>query len=243
MKKRKVNRILAGVLALSMMAGMPITVSADQEMVISTEAKAKKPNNAHTPQTTEKTQAIPQEIKKITCTSAGKLNVTFKQKVTYTSAINAVITDAEGKEIPCKISKKKNKLMSVTVSGLVKGQVYTLKIEGIMGKESVEAATIVKTFTAKGMKTKSKIGEASVAGSNFVVLKMNGAAYYKDETVTVKDSAGNECAARIIKKAKGNIKVQIENMKKGETYTITIQGIRTKKEKNYGSVSRKITVK
>ena len=223
MKKRKVKRILAGVLAVSMMAGMPIIVSADQAMVISTEAKAKKPNNAYTPQTTEKTQAIPQEIKKITCTSAGKLNVTFKQKVTYTSAINAVITDTEGKEIPCKISKKKNKLMSVTVSNLVKGQVYTLKIEGVMGKESAEAATIVKTFTAKGMKTKSKIGKVSVSGSNFVVLKMNGAAYYKDATVTVKDSAGNECAARIIKKAKGNIKVQ--------------------KEKNYGSVSRKITVK
>ena len=67
MKKRKVKRILAGVLAVSMMAGMPIIVSADQAMVISTEAKAKKPNNAYTPQTTEKTQAIPQEIKKITC--------------------------------------------------------------------------------------------------------------------------------------------------------------------------------
>lgn len=42
MKKRKVNRILAGVLAVSMMVGMPIIVSADQAMVISTEAKAKK---------------------------------------------------------------------------------------------------------------------------------------------------------------------------------------------------------
>ncbi|MCI8787410.1 MAG: hypothetical protein HFI84_12300 [Eubacterium sp.] len=240
MKTKNVKKYLAAVLAVSMMVGTPMMVSADQVTVVSMEARAKKPNGG---QASEKTQAKAQELGKITCTSAGKLNISFKQKVTYTNAVKAVITDAEGKEIPCKITKKKNKLMTVTVSGLVKGQNYTLTINGILGKDSAEAVVIAKTFTAKGMKTKSKIGSACVEGKNFVVLKMNGAAYYKDAVVTVKDSAGNECAAKIVKKAKGNVKVQIAGMKKGETYTITIQGIRTKKEKNYGSVTRTITVK
>lgn len=243
MKKKSAKKFLAGILAMSMMAGTPILASAGQNTVAFAEAKAKKPNHANSTQTTEKTQAMPQEIRKITCTSSGKLNVSFKQKAGYTNELKATSTDAEGKEIPCKISKKKNKLMSVSVSGLVKGETYTLTIDGVMGIGSTEAAAITKTFTAKGMKTKCRIGNASVAGKKFIVLKMNGAAYYKDATVTVKDSAGNDCAAKIVKKAKGNVKVQIEGMKRGETYTITIQGIRTKKEKNYGSVTRTVTVK
>ena len=186
MKTKNVKKFLAGALAVSMMAGTPMMVSADQLPVVSMEVREKKPNGG---QTSEKTQVRAQELGKITCTSAGKLNISFKQKVTYTNAVKAVITDAEGKEILCKITKKKNKLMTVTVSGLVKGQSYTLTIDGILGKDSDEAVIITKTFTAKGMKTKSKIGSACVVGRNFVVLKMNGAAYYKDAAVTVKDSA------------------------------------------------------
>ena len=70
---------------------------------------------------------------------------------------------------------------------------------------------------------------------------MNGAVQYTDATVTVKDSAGKECAAKIVKKAKGNIKVQITGLEKGKTYTITINGVKAKKEKNYGSITKTIT--
>lgn len=45
--------------------------------------------------------------------------------------------------------------MTVTVSGLVKGQNYTLTIDGILGKDSAEAVVITKTFTAKGWRNQS----------------------------------------------------------------------------------------
>ena len=92
------------------------------------------------------------------------------------------------------------------------------------------------------MKTHCKASGATVSNNKFVVLKMNGAVQYKDATVTVKDSAGKECAAKIVKKAKGNIKVQITGLEKGKTYTITINGVKAKKEKNYGSITKTITV-
>lgn len=240
MKQRTVKSILAGVLAMSMMVGAPTVTFAQQtdgsNTAIAVETRAKKEEGTKKP-------AKAQEVGKVTCTSAGKVNISFKQKVTYTDGLRAVIADESGREIACRISKKNKNLLTVSVSGLVKGQKYTLQIDGILGKESTEAVVIQKVFTAKGMKTQSKVSKASIEGKKFVVLKMKSAAYYKDAAVTVKDSKGNDCTAKIVKKAKGNVKVQITRMKKGETYAITINGIKTKKEKNYGSITRAITIK
>lgn len=243
MKKRMVKSILTGALAISMAVGTPVVTFAQQaggsDVAVAVMTRAKKEGTRKP----ENTAAKAQEVGKITCTSAGKVNISFKQKVTFTDALKVVITDESGREIACKISKKNKSLLTVSVNGLVKGQKYTLRIDGVLGKESAEPVVIQKEFTAKGMKTKNKVGKASVESGKFVVLKLKSAAYYKDAEVIVKDSKGNDCIAKIVKKAKGNIKVQIDGMKKGETYTITINGIKTKKEKNYGSITRTITVK
>ncbi len=254
MKRNYVKGFAAGVLALSMVVGTPVMAAPNQAdgntVEVSAEAKAKKPEGTSKPSGQENStdskktnKAKAQEVGKVTCTSSGKVNISFKQKVTYTDALKAVITDESGKEIPCRITKKNKSLLTVTVSGLVKDQKYILSIEGILGKDSTEAVAVKKVFTAKGMKTQTKVGKVSVSGKNFVTLKMNSAAYYKDASVEVKDSKGSVCPAKIVKKAKGNIKVQITGMKKGEKYTITINGVKTKKEKNFGSITRTVTVK
>lgn len=244
MKKRNLKGIAAGVLALSMMVSAPTMAfaqeSGESNLAVCTVTQAKK---QETPKKQDKVKPKAQEVGKVTCTSAGKVNISFKQKVTYTDGLKAVIKDEDGKEIACKISKKNKSLLTVSVSGLVKGQKYTLEIEGILGKDSTEAVVVNKVFTAKGMKTQSKVGKTTVEKKKFVVLKMKSSAYYKDATVSVKDADGNVCDAKIVKKAKGNVKVQIAGMKKGNRYTITINGIKTKKEKNYGSITKTVTVK
>ncbi len=243
MKKRNLKGIAAGVLALSMVASVPSITFAQESgtdtavYTVTRAAKKQKPTDS------QKVQAKAQEVGKVTCTSAGKVNISFKQKVTYTDALKATIKDGNGKEISCKISKKNKSLLTVSVSGLVKGQKYTLEIEGILGKDSAQAVEIKKVFTAKGMKTQSKVGKATVEAEKFVVLKMKSAAYYKDATVSAVDADGKACDAKIVKKAKGNVKVHITGMKKGNKYTITINGIKTKKEKNYGSITKTVTVK
>nr|MCR5543999.1 hypothetical protein [Eubacterium sp.] len=40
---------------------------------------------------------------KVTCTSAGKINVSFKADVVYDKEVSAVVTDADGKEFASKI--------------------------------------------------------------------------------------------------------------------------------------------
>lgn len=229
--RKGIKKVMVGALALTMLLGMG-TVSF---------AKNDRTDQSTTEASTVKVES--QDVSKVTCTASGKLNVSFKGKVTYTDALKAVITDEEGTEIKCNISKKNASLMTVSVAGLVKGQKYTLTIEGILGKNASEPATIVKTFTAKGMKTACKVSKVSVAKKKFVTIKMKSSAYYKDAAVVVNDANGNVYDAKIIKKAKGNIKVQISGLKKGEKYTITISGVKTKKEKNFSSITKTFVAK
>ena len=239
--RKSVKGMAVGLLTMSMLVSAPAMAYAGQangaanDVAITT--LAKKPETKKPETETKKPKVESQKVGKVTCTSAGKVNISFKGKVTYTDGLKAVIKDADGREIACKIAKKNKSLLTVSVAGLVKGQTYTITIDGVLGKDSTEAAAITKSFVAKGMKTQSKVGKVSVESKKFVVLKMKSATYYKDATVSA------ECEAKIVKKAKGNIKVQISGMKKGNTYTITINGVRTQKEKNYGSITKTVTVK
>ena len=230
--RRNVKGMMAGLLTMSMLVTAPTMAFAKPA---NTKGDTSYTKEQETKPETKKTKAQSQKVGKVTCTASGKVNISFKRKVTYTDALKAVILDEKGQETTCKISKKSKNRMAVSVAGLVKGQKYTLKIEGILGVDSQEEVTVEKTFTAKGMKTQCKVGKTSVQAEKFVILKMKSAAYYKDATVSVKDSDGAVCDAKIVKKAKGNIKVQ--------SYTITVNGVKTKKEKSYSSITRTITVK
>lgn len=218
------KRIIALALAFAMFVGIIPSMSVD--------AAAKK-----------KETVTKAKVEKVTCTASGKVNISFKQKVTYTDELSVTIEDTESKKYDCKVSKKNNALLVVSVKGLVKGHKYIITIKGVVAKGGKEAVTIKKEFFAKGMKTGCKISKITKSGKNFIVLKLKGSAYYKDATVVVKDSEGKEIPAKIIKKAKGTIKVKAEGLKKGKKYIVTVTGVKLKKEKNYSSITKTFIAK
>ncbi len=226
--KKGMKKLVAFLLVLTMLIGVETLVFAAKPADDSKQ-KEEKP--------------VAQKVSKVTCTASGKVNVSFKGKVIYTDTLSVVIADEAGKEMECKILKKNKGLMSVSAKGLVKGQKYTITIEGVMAKNATEAATITKTFVAKGMKTTNRVSKATVKYQKFVILKFKSSADYKDATVSVTDEDGKVYEAKIVKKAKGNIKIQIEGLEKGKKYTVTVTGIKTKKEKNFSSVTKTFTVK
>ena len=173
---KKFRKIIIGTFTLAMVLSMS-SVSM---------AKPKAENKAHT-KSTETTATTEVNIAKITCTASGKLNISFGQNVAYTETLNAVITDNSGKEIECGISAKSRRKLTVSVKGLIKGQNYNLTIEGIANYNSDKAATVSKTFTAKGMKTASSVEKVSMTKKNVIILHTKSAAYYKDATVEVKE--------------------------------------------------------
>ena len=239
--RKTVKKMVVGALALTMLLGMGIVSLAKQKDAATTEATTEAA--VENTEESKKVKPISQKVVKVTCTASGKLNVSFKGKVKYSDTVKATITDAEGKEVDCQIKKKNKASMQISVKGLVKDQKYTLTIEGVIAKNTSEPATITKTFTAKGMKTACKASKVTVAKKKFITIKVKGNVYYKDATVTVVDEDGNNLEAKIVKKAKGNIKVQVKGLEKGKKYTVTITGVKAKKEKNYSSITKTFVVK
>ncbi|MDO5155632.1 MAG: hypothetical protein Q4D51_06675 [Eubacteriales bacterium] len=234
MKKLVKGMLMATMIgALSFGAGVnvnakkPVKDSSDKQVV--TQQKEKKQKKI--------------KLSKVTCTASGKLNISFKEKVNYADTLNIVLTDEAGTEIPCTISKKKKSSMTIAVKGLVKGQSYQLSISGLVSQKTNEAVTVEQTFKAKGIKTACKAEKVSVSKANNVSLKLKGSACYKDAVVEVKDENGTVYEAKIVKKAKGSIKIAVEGLEKGKKYKVTISGIKTKKEKNYSSITTSFKAK
>ena len=194
--------------------------------------------------TEEEKVAKKTKVTKVTCTSDGKVTISFKNKVSYTDEASAIITAEDGTEIACTISKQNKRAMVMTAEGLVQGQKYTLTVSGIIVEDSTEATTITKTFTVKGMKTKNRIVKTTAnSDADTVTIKMSAATFYKEATVEVTDTEGEELDATIVKKTRNAIKVKVEGLEKGEKYKVTINGVKTKKEKNYSTVTKTVKAK
>ena len=126
------------------------------------------------------------------------------------------------------------------------GSISLAKKTDATPKAKSASETTAKTKKAKKQKkakTKCRISRVAVTKKNVVIVKNSSPAYYKDAAVEVKDENGTTLEAKIIKKAKGNIKVKVTSLEKGKKYTITIDGVKTKKEKDYASISRVFTAK
>ena len=234
------KKTIAIALMLTMLAGAAPVASMG---VYAAEQAPAVTQEVTTAKTTKTVKPVRAKVEKVTCTASGKVNISFKGGVTYTEGLSVAIKDADGKTYDCKISKKNKALLVVSTKGLVKGEKYTLHVEGVKAKGAQEAAAFAKTFVAKGMKTECKVAKAEKSGKNYIILKLKGSAYYKDASVVVKDADGKELSAKIVKKAKGNIKVKAEGMKKGKAYTVTVTGVKMKKEANYASITKTFKAK
>lgn len=209
------------------------------------------PKNDISTTTTETTTTAVENAKakilKAVCTASGKVNVTFRGTVAYAEDVTAAIKDEDGKEWNAKIIKKTKSMAVVSATGLVKGKKYTVTVDGVKLKDAVEYNSVSRTFTAKKLKTTAKAKKVTkkvfVKAKNIIVVKLKGKVSYKEPVVKVTDEKGNVYEAKIAGKSKGNVKVSVKDLKKATKYTVTITGVKTKKEKNYASITTTFTTK
>ncbi len=104
---------------------------------------------------------------------------------------------------------------------------------------SISADKKVKS-KCKLCKIKKKI---KVKDENTIVIKCKNKVAWKNTTVEVTDEEDNTVEAEITKKTKKKIKINVSGLEKGEKYTVTITGVKTKKDKIYGSVTTTFSTK
>lgn len=204
-------------------------------------AEAKKPT------TETKTEKVQEFKAKVTCTAAGKVNISFSQAVEWGPEAAAVLTDMDNNTVDVKILKKGTRMAVIQGEGMTKGQRYTATISDIRAVGAAEYTSVSGAFTAKKLKGKCKAAkikkEVAVKAKSTIIVKCKGKVQLKDVVVTVKDSDNKEYAGKVVGNSKGNIKVSINGLKKGMKYTVTITGVKTQKELNYTSVSTTFVAK
>lgn len=198
----------------------------------------------------------PQEhakIAKATCTSSGKINISFKSQVEYGNNLKVWIKEnwGEGKEVTdnAKILKKSRTSMSVQATNLVKGKKYTVVVGDVKKKGAATFENISANFAAKALKTSCKvlpIAKVTAAKTSKVIVKFNKSVNYKDVTVTVRDKNNytTKYNATIKRRTKGNMEIYIPGLERKHTYTLIIDGIKAVKgEFNYSQVITEFTTK
>ena len=87
-----------------------------------------------------------------------------------------------------------------------------------------------------------KVRKAEYEGKGRVEVDFNSKVRYKNVKVTVKDNKGAGYSTKINEKDDDDLTFTINNFKTGSTYTYTISGVRKNGEKNYGSVTGKVSI-
>lgn len=228
MQKLLRNVLIFGLVA-TMLFGSFTTVFAD-------EAPAQGTTEAPAPVVPAKKEV---KINKITTDANARVKVHFAKSVEYSADLTVCVKNEAGEVLTSTIAAKGKNCLTLKVTGAVCKKVYTVAIDGIKVKGEKEFASVTGTFKFNNLKTKAKAAKLSkkikVKKNLVLKLKMNQKVCYKDVTVCVKDADGNVYEAKITKKNSRQIFVSVKGLKKKTTYTITITGIKTKKEAVYGT--------
>ena len=177
------------------------------------------------------------KIKKVEYDGNGVVDVDFTTKnVRYKNA-KVVVKDSAGKKLTAKIIEKDNDEVSFKVTGVKAGKKYTFTISGIRAGKTGSYGTVKGSFaTPSG---KPKIVKVAF-DPNYDDLEIDFATdvEYKNLKITVRDEDGNELPIYNIEKDPDDLDMDIEGMVVGETYTITVSGVRVKGVGSYTTVSK-----
>ena len=177
------------------------------------------------------------KVKKVEYDGNGVVDVDFTTKnVRYKNA-KVVVKDSSGKKLTAKIIEKDSDEVSFKVTGVKAGKKYTFTISGVRAGKSGSYGTVKGSF--KTPSGKPKIVKVTF-DPNYDDLEIDFATdvEYKKLKITVRDEDGNELPIYNIEKDPDDLDMDVEGMVVGETYTITISGVRVKGVGSYTSVSK-----
>lgn len=176
------------------------------------------------------------EIEKTEYKGSGKVEVDFRQDVQYKKA-SVTVKDASGKKYTAKIKKKDDDDLTFQVKDIKAGTEYTYTIKGVRSGRAGEYVSVSGTF-ATPEKAKLSITKVDYDREDQEIdIDFSHKVQYKNLKVTVKDAAGKKYKTKIKSKDSDDVDVRVAGLTPGETYTVTVSGVRLKGTGKYGKVS------
>ena len=168
----------------------------------------------------------------------GVIEVEFAaKKVTYRN-VKVTVKDAAGESLKAKIQKKESDEIRFKVTGLKADSTYTYVISGVRIGKSGSYGTVEGSFKTPA-ETPEILKVKYDAKDRELDIDFATKVQYKALKVTVEDESGKALKIKKIKKSNDEIELRIAGMKKGQTYTLTVSGVRVKGSKGaYTTVTK-----
>ena len=154
----------------------------------------------------------------------------------YKSA-RVVVKDTAGKKLTAKIIEKDNDGISFKVSGLKADSKYTFTISGVRAGKSGSYGKVKGSFkTPSASPEITRVEYDPIDEDLDVEFATN--VQFRNLKVTVSDAYGDELAVSNLQKGQDDLEMNVRGMIDGETYIVTVSGVRVKGKGSYVAVSK-----
>lgn len=177
-------------------------------------------------------------IKKTEYEGNGLVEVDFTTKnVRYKSA-KVVVRDSAGKRLTVKILEKNSDDIVFKVAGLKANKKYTYTISGVRAGKTGAYGSVKGSF-------KTPSNKPTIQTVNYdsrdkeLEIEFATVVQFKNVKVTIKDASGKKLKISKLEKGQDDLEMRVAGMVKGETYTVTVSGVRVKGVGSYTKVSKK----
>ena len=168
----------------------------------------------------------------------GIVEVDFTTDNVRYKGAKVVVKDAAGKKLTATIREKDSDSITFKVKGVKAGKKYSYTISGVRKGNSGSYGKVKGTFTVPSGKLAIKEIVFDPAYDSLEV-EFTTLVQFKNLKVTIEDENGDRLPVTNLETFPDELEMDVEGMEDGETYTITISGVRVKGKGSYTSVSQR----
>ena len=168
----------------------------------------------------------------------GIVEVDFTTDNVRYKGAKVVVKDAAGKKLTATILEKDSDSITFKVKGVKAGKKYSYTISGVRKGNSGSYGKVKGTFTVPSGKLAIKEIVFDPAYDSLEV-EFTTPVQFKNLKVTIEDENGDRLPVTNLETFPDELEMDVEGMEDGETYTITISGVRVKGKGSYTSVSQR----
>lgn len=177
------------------------------------------------------------KVQRVEYEGNGVVEVDFTTENARYKSARVVVKDAAGKKLTAKIIEKDNDSITFKVSGLKTDSKYTFTISGVRAGKSGSYDKVKGSFkTPSASPEIARVEYDPIDEELEVDFATN--VQFRNLKVTVSDAYGDELAVSNLQKGQDDLEMNVEGMVDGETYIVTVSGVRVKGKGSYVTVSK-----
>lgn len=164
------------------------------------------------------------EIKRVEYDGRGYVEVDFVYDVQY-SNVQVNVVDATGFSYSAVVRELDEDDISFVVESIVPGKEYNFSISGVRSGFSGEYESVSGSFVVPA---EGEILIKSVdydADDRELDIEFSSRVEYNNPIVKIQDASGSVYEGRIIEKDRDSIEVRVGELKRGDEYSVTVEGL------------------